>query len=128
MPEAKIGQFRDLLQIASEPLRPVMERVRALIFEIDLDACEVFRLGEKAASYGRGPREMIDGYVYIMPFRLWINLGFFQGASLTDPQGMLEGTGAKLRHIELRAVADTEQTCVRALVQEACAERKAALR
>lgn len=71
---------------------------------------------------------MIDGYAYIMPFRSWVNLGFFQGASLMDPQGLLEGTGTKLRHIKLRTVDDTERPGVRALVEEACAERKAALR
>jgi len=128
MPEPKIGQFCDLLQLASEALRPVMESVRALIFEIHPDACEVVRLGEKAASYGSGPRKMIDGYAYIMPFRAWVNLGFFRGTSLTDPHGLLEGTGAKLRHIKLRTVAETEQPGVRALVEEAHAERKGALR
>lgn len=128
MSETKIGQFRDLLQLASEPLRPVMESLQALILEIHPDAYEVVRLGEKAASYGCGPRKMIEGYAYIMPFRSWVNLGFFQGASLMDPQGLLEGTGAKLRHIKLRTVADTEQSVVRALVEEAYAERKAALR
>ena len=128
MPETKIGQFRDLLQLAGEPLRPVMESVRALIFEIHPDACEVVRLGEKAASYGCGPRKMIDGYAYIMPFRSWVNLGFFQGASLIDPQGLLQGTGARLRHIKLRTVDDAEHPGVRALVEEASAERKAALR
>ena len=69
-----------------------------------------------------------DGYAYIMPFRTWVNLGFFQGASMMDPQGLLEGTGARLRHVKLRTVADTEQPGVRALVEEACAERKAASR
>ena len=128
MPATKFGQFHDLLQLASEPLRPVMESVRALIFEIHPDACEVVRLGEKAASYGCGPRKMIDGYAYIMPFRSWVNLGFFQGASLTDPQGLLEGTGAKLRHIKLRTVEDTKKAGVRALAKEAYAERKAASR
>ncbi len=128
MPETNIGQFSDLLQLASEPLRPVVESVRALILEIHPDACEVVRLGEKAASYGCGPRKMIDGYAYIMPFRSWVNLGFFQGASLMDPKGLLEGTGAKLRHIKLRTVDDTEQPGVRALVEEAYAERKGASR
>ena len=128
MPETDIGQFSDLLQLASEPLRPLVESVRALIVEIHPDACEVVRLGEKAASYGCGPRKMIDGYAYIMPFRSWVSLGFFQGASLIDPQGLLEGTGAKLRHVKLWTVAETEQPGVRALVEEAYAERKAASR
>lgn len=128
MPETRTGQFGDLVQLASEPLRPVMESIRTLILEIHPDACEVVRLGERAASYGWGPRKMIDGYAYIMPFRSWVNLGFFQGTSLMDPRGLLEGTGKKLRHIKLRTVHDTEQPSVRALVEEACAERKAGFR
>lgn len=71
---------------------------------------------------------MIDGYAYIMPFRSWVNLGFFQGTTLPDPQGLLEGTGARLRHIKLRTVAEAEQPGVRGLVEEAYAERTAALR
>lgn len=71
---------------------------------------------------------MSDGYAYIMPFRSWVNLGFFQGTKLMDPHGLLEGTGAKLRHIKLRTVAETEQPGVRELVEEAYTERKAALR
>ena len=55
-------------------------------------------------------------------------LAFFQGASWADPQWLQEGTGAKLRHVKLRTVDATKQPGVRALVQEAYAERKAALR
>jgi hypothetical protein len=127
MPETKFGQFDDLLQIASGPLRPVMERLRALILEVHPQACEVVRLGEKAASYGCGPRKMIEGYAYIMPFRSWVNLGFFRGTSLVDPQGLLEGTGAKLRHVKIRSLEDAERRAVRELIEEAHAERRAAL-
>ncbi len=127
MPETKFGQFDDLLQLAGDPLRPVMERLRALILEIHPQVCEVVRLGEKAASYGCGPRKMIEGYAYIMPFRSWVNLGFFRGTGLADPQGLLEGAGAKLRHVKIRSLDDTEQPGVRELIEEAYAERRAAL-
>ena len=127
MPETKFGQFDDLLQLAGDPLRPVMERLRVLILEIHPQVCEVVRLGEKAASYGCGPRKMIEGYAYIMPFRSWVNLGFFRGISLADPQGLLEGTGAKLRHVKIRSLGDAEQPGVRELIEEAHAERRAAL-
>ena len=127
MPETKFGQFDDLLQLAGDPLRPVMERLRVLILEIHPQVCEVVRMGEKAASYGCGPQKMIEGYAYIMPFRSWVNLGFFRGTSLADPQGLLEGTGAKLRHVKIRSLDDAEQPGVRELIEEAYAERRAAL-
>ena len=127
MPETKFGQFSDLLQLANEPLRTVMERLRSLILEVDPEVCEVVRLGEKAASYGCGPRKMIEGYAYVMPFRSWVNLGFFRGSSLPDPYGLLEGTGAKLRHVKIRSTEDAERPGVRGLIEEACAERRNAL-
>ena len=127
MTRAKIGQFDDLLQLASEPLRPVVQRLRALILEIHPDACEVVRLGEKSASYGCGPRKMIEGYAYIMPFRSWVNLGFFRGISLRDQEGLLEGTGRRLRHVKVRSTNDAERPGVRALIEEAYNERRAAL-
>ena len=127
MPETKFGQFSELLLLASEPLRPVMEQLRTLIFEVHPDVCEVVRLGEKAASYGCGPRKMIEAYAYVMPFRSWVNLGFFRGSSLVDPHGLLEGTGAKLRHVKIRSIEDAERPSVRELIEEAYAERSNAL-
>ena len=93
-----------------------MERVRALILEIHPDVCEVVRIGEKAASYGCGPRKMTEGYAYIMPFRSWVNLGFFRGTSLVDSHGLLEGTGAKLRHVKIRSLDEAGQRGVRELI------------
>ena len=127
MTPAKIGHFDDLLQLASEPLRPVVERLRALILEIHPDAFEVVRLGEKSASYGCGPRKMIEGYAYIMPFRSWVNLGLFHGVRLRDPKGLLEGTGRNLRHVKVRSTNDAARPGLRALIEEAYNERRVAL-
>ncbi len=124
---ANASQFEDLLRLAREPLRPVMVRLRDLVLEVHPDAYEVVRLGERAASYGCGPRKMIDGYAYIMAFRSWVNLGFFRGTSLPDPEGLLEGTGVRLRHVKVRSVDDAERPGVRRLIQEALTDRLASL-
>ena len=127
MPKAKIGTFQDLTRLATGPMKPVMVRLRSVILETDPDACEVVRLGERAATYGLGPRKMIDGYAYVMPHRAWVNLGFYQGVSLDDPEQLLEGTGVRLRHIKVRSVEDAERAGVRDLIEGALAERRAAL-
>lgn len=127
MSRAKLGRFDDLVQLAKEPLWPIMDRLRSIILEIDPDACEVVRLGDRAATYGCGPRKMIEGYSYIMPFAKWVNLGFFRGVSLPDPQNLLEGSGKKLRHVKMRSLTDTERPGVRQLIMDACAERRSAL-
>jgi hypothetical protein len=70
---------------------------------------------------------MKEGYAYIMPHKMWVNLGFFQGATLADPADMMEGTGKKLRHVKLRSIEDAGRPEVRALVEESLAERRQAL-
>ena len=71
-----------MLQTTEESLRPIAKALRDTVFEIDTNACEVVRLGDRAATYGVGPRKMIDGYVYILPHKRWVNLGFYQGVDL----------------------------------------------
>ncbi len=39
--------------------------------------------------------------VYIAPHNNYVRLGFFNGATMPDPQNLLEGTGKKLRHIKI---------------------------
>ncbi|HEY3638202.1 MAG TPA: DUF1801 domain-containing protein [Rhizomicrobium sp.] len=39
---------------------------------------------------------------YVDAFTVHVNVGFFHGASLADPGGLLEGTGKRMRHVKLR--------------------------
>ena len=120
---AQLGTFDDLLALAPEPLRPVVEALRAAAFAACPEANETVRLGDRAASYGLGPRKMLDGYAYVMPHARWVNLGFYQGAALPDPEGLLEGTGARLRHVKVRSAEEARRPALRALLDAAVAER-----
>ena len=70
---------------------------------------------------------MSEGYCYVLPYERWVNLGFYQGALLPDPTGLLEGTGARLRHVKVRSLEAAEVPAVRALIEAALTERRAAL-
>jgi hypothetical protein len=39
---------------------------------------------------------------YVNAFSAHVNVGFFHGAMLDDPAGLLEGTGKRMRHVKLR--------------------------
>ncbi|MDP3853805.1 DUF1801 domain-containing protein [Phenylobacterium sp.] len=39
---------------------------------------------------------------YVNAFRAHVNVGFFYGAELDDPAGLLEGAGKRMRHVKLR--------------------------
>ena len=127
MSTAKIGTFDDLLAATDERLRPILHALRQTIRDIHPEACEVVRLGDRAANYGVGPRKMLDGYAYVMPQRAWVNLGFYQGVGLPDPERLLDGTGAKMRHVKVRSLDDARRPALRALVAAALAERRAAV-
>ena len=39
---------------------------------------------------------------YVNTFKAHVNVGFFHGATLDDPAGLLEGAGKHMRHVKLR--------------------------
>lgn len=125
MPE--FGTFDDLLEITEAPMRPVAGALRAMVLEVHPDAVEVVRLGDRAASYGVGPKKMSEAHSYVLPYTSWVNFGFYHGVAVDDPAGLLEGTGAKMRHVKVRSVAEADAPALRALVAAAVAERRAAL-
>ena len=47
--------------------------------------------------------------VYIAPHNNYVRLGFFNGATMPDPDNLLEGTGKKLRHIKVYEVNEGNQ-------------------
>ena len=127
MPKAKLGTFADLMAATEQAMQPVATRLRDIALELDPDAVEVVRLGDRAATFGVGPKKMSEGYAYVLPYKSWVNLGFYKGVALPDPEGLLEGTGAKMRHVKCRSLADAERPALRALLLAARAERRAAL-
>jgi hypothetical protein len=41
-------------------------------------------------------------FAYVNAFKAHASVGFFCGAMLADPAGLLEGTGKRMRHVKLR--------------------------
>jgi hypothetical protein len=127
MAATRFGTFDELLYDTEGAMRPIARRLREIILEIHPAAVEVVRLGDRAATYGLGPKKMSEGYCYLLPYRRWVNLGFYQGTGLPDPAGLLEGTGARLRHVRISSSEAAESPAVRTLIEAALAERRAAL-
>lgn len=118
------GTFEDILVNAEPELRPVCEALRHLIASLHEGFVEVVWPKHRIASYGVGPKKMTEHYAYIGEQGSHVNLGFYHGASLADPEGLLEGTGKELRHVKLRDVAAAKSDAVTALLREAISERK----
>lgn len=118
------GRFDDILTGAKPELRSICRSLRGTITSLHEDFVEVVWPRQKIASFGVGPRKMTDHYAYIGVQGAHVNLGFYHGASLTDRDGLLEGTGKKLRHVKLTSVSDAKSAAVTALLRHAITDRK----
>jgi hypothetical protein len=61
---------------------------------------------------------------YVNVFRAHANVGFFHGAELVDPMGLLEGSGKRMRHVKVKPNADLDSRALGALIDAAYADIK----
>ena len=61
---------------------------------------------------------------YVNAFKAHVNVGFFRGAEIADPQNLLEGTGKFMRHVKLRPESDIDPTALTKLIKTAYADMK----
>ena len=73
-----------------------------------------------ASGYGSSER-FSDGICHIAVYTSAVNLGFNQGAYLSDPDGALQGSGKRIRHISLKTQEDLIQPKIREFLQRALA-------
>ena len=118
------GTFEDIFSIATPEIRKISEEARKMIVSMHSGYTEIVWPRQRIASYGVGPKKMSEHYVYIAPQKRHVNLGFYHGASLNDPDELLEGTGKNLRHVKLFSLEDVKRSNVKKLVRAAIADRK----
>jgi hypothetical protein len=97
----------------TDPLRvmvwPWFERMRGCgpdVRELLHDGCPVACVED--APFG-----------YVNAFKAHASIGFFQGAMLADPAGLLEGTGKRMRHVKLRPGKDLDAEALSDLIAAA---------
>ena len=67
------------------------------------------------------------GFAYVNAFTAHVNVGFFRGAALSDPDGLLEGNGKVMRHVKLRPGGEAAAPALLKLVNAAYADMKGRL-
>ena len=58
-------------------------------------------------------------FCWIKAHQSHVNIGFWRGAQLTDPHGLLEGEGNRMRHVKLSSVKDIRKKALKDFVREA---------
>jgi len=64
---------------------------------------------------------------YVNSFKNHVNVGFFHGAALEDPAGLLEGSGRHMRHVKLRPALDLDTAALCNLIVAAYLDIRARL-
>jgi hypothetical protein len=72
----------------------IVTAVRKLILDAAPDAKE-------SIKWAQPVYENVGPFAYIKAFKNAVNFGFWRGADLQDPKGLLQGSGEKMRHIKL---------------------------
>ena len=95
--------------------------------ELGAIACQWFEVMRKCGS---DVRELLhDGhptacvndaaFAYVNAFKAHVNVGFFRGAELADPERLLEGTGRFMRHVKLKPGSDVDAIALKRLIDTA---------
>ena len=66
-------------------------------------------------------------FAYVNAFKAHVNIGFFGGSDLDDPESVLEGTGKFMRHVKLKPERDVDDRTLMNLIETAYADMKARL-
>lgn len=61
-------------------------------------------------------------FAYVATFQAHVNVGFYQGAALADPAGLLEGSGKRMRHVKVRWGEPVDEAALTALIAAAYAD------
>ena len=75
------------------------------------------------------PTACIDdaALAYVNAFTDHVNVGFFHGAALDDPAGLLEGSGKRMRHVKLKPGRAVDGAALEDLIGAAYVDLRARL-
>jgi hypothetical protein len=86
------------------------------------DVRELLHDGHPTACVGEA------AFAYVNAFTAHVNVGFFRGAEIADPEGLLEGTGKFMRHVKLRPERDVDAAALLRLIKTAYIDMKGRLK
>ena len=104
-------ELRCIAQVWFARMRRCGDDVRELIH----DGCPVACVAD--APFG-----------YVNSFKSHVNVGFFYGAALEDPAGLLEGSGKRMRHVKLKSGGQPNTAALSGLIDAAYVDIRTRLR
>ena len=105
--------FEDWLEGVEPGLRPMALGLRRMFLEAEPDLRESIKWGNPCFE-----KKLRVFYLASQGDR-YVTLGLWQGALLQNPEGLIEGTGKRMRHVKIRNMEELEGTGVGRIIREA---------
>ena len=120
MPRRPSPALREFLAAYDPPIRRLYLAARDAVLAAAPDANELIYDAYNAVSTAYSfTEELRDAFCHVAAYRAHVNLGFNRGASLSDPERVLVGKGARIRHVRIAAAASLERREIRGLLRAA---------
>jgi len=100
------------------PLGAIAQRWFEVMRSCGEDVRELLHDGHPTACIGDA------AFGYVNAFTAHVNVGFFRGAEIADPAGLLEGSGKFMRHVKLRPGDEVASAALRRLIETAYADMR----
>lgn len=101
-------------------IRELALGLRALVLAEMAPCFENIYDAYSAVAIGFGTSDRLrDGILHIAVYSKHVNLGFNDGVTLGDPKGILQGTGNRIRHIQLKTSAEIKRPVIRSYIRRA---------
>ena len=90
----------------------VVSKVRQVVLEAAPGTQESIKWAQPVYE-SNGP------FCYIKAFKKSVNFGFWRGVDIRDPEGLLQGSGEKMRHVKLTSVDDIDEEVLASFIRQA---------
>lgn len=116
-------ELEELLNLYTPDVQEVALGARKLILAAVPEADEMVDLPARVIGYGYG-QNYKDLICTIILSKGGAKLGIVGGATLPDPNGLMEGAGKKHRYVVLNEPADLKKAGLRELIKQKAESRK----
>lgn len=117
MPKMKAyASFDDYLKDQPPKNRAIIRALRRFVNRVEPGLTEAVKWGNGCWLGKKGP------VAYVYSATGYVQLGFFRGASLRDPKGLLEGKGQYVRHVKVRTASAIDERAFAALLRQAATD------
>ena len=105
--------FEDWLEGVEPRLRPLATELRRMFLEAAPDLRESIKWGNPCFE-----KKLRVFYIASQGDR-YVTLGLWQGAMIPNPEGLIEGTGKRMRHVKIRSAEELEEPAVGRIIRQA---------